>query len=247
MEETTNDISPNGKTSRLINAYAAQCAKCNNWRFIQSQEEYTNIRSESVNKSFECNNCEEPEVDVLCNWSSISCLLRGSYPFILKRDIRSSRDVLPIQNGDGTLSTKKRKGVMREETTEMKKHPNGRNMEKDYGTKKLIEPVIIKEIENVKLDGKVAVLNRKVSIYYTGRLKASGKLFDSNLGDAPLRFRLGGEKVIKGLSIGIEGMRVGDKRRLIIPPSLGYSEEGLMESVPKNAWLVYEVEAVRVR
>ncbi|KAH0873692.1 hypothetical protein HID58_071054 [Brassica napus] len=42
-------------------------------------------------------------------------------------------------------------------------------------------------------------------------------------------------------------MRVGDKRRLIIPPSLGYSEEGLMESVPKNAWLVYEVEAVKVR
>lgn len=39
-------------------------------------------------------------------------------------------------------------------------------MEKDYGTKKLIEPVIIKEIENVKLDGKVAVLNRKVSILF---------------------------------------------------------------------------------
>lgn len=42
------------------------------------------------------------------------------------RDIKSSRDVLPIQNGDATLSTKKRKGVMREETTERKKHTNGR-------------------------------------------------------------------------------------------------------------------------
>ncbi|KAG2276276.1 hypothetical protein Bca52824_058831 [Brassica carinata] len=55
-------------------------------------------------------------------------------------------------------------------------------------------------------------------------------------------------KVIKGLSNGVEGMRVGDKRRLIIPPSLGYSEEGLKkENVPKNSWLVYEVEAVKVR
>lgn len=41
-------------------------------------------------------------------------------------------------------------------------------------------------------------------------------------------------------------MRVGDKRRLTIPPSLGYSEEGLNEDVPKNAWLIYDVEAVKV-
>ncbi|WZZ69668.1 hypothetical protein YC2023_081038 [Brassica napus] len=53
----------------------------------------------------------------------------------------------------------------------------------------------------------------------------------------------GGEEVIKGLR-----MRAGDKRRLIIPPSLGYTEEGLnKEDVPKNSWLIYEVEAVKVR
>ncbi|WZZ66000.1 hypothetical protein YC2023_077370 [Brassica napus] len=65
------------------------------------------------------------------------------------------------------------------------------NMEKDYGNKKLVEPVIIEEIENGKLDGKLAVQGRKVSIYYTGKLKGSGKLFNSILGEAPLRFRLG--------------------------------------------------------
>ncbi|KAH0858448.1 hypothetical protein HID58_086709 [Brassica napus] len=73
-----------------------------------------------------------------------------------------------------------------------------------------------------------------LSILYTGKLRDTGKLFESNLEGSPLKFRL--------------GMRVGDKRRLIIPPSLGYSEEGLKkENVPKNSWLVYEVEAVKVR
>ncbi|KAL0749033.1 hypothetical protein Bca101_031035 [Brassica carinata] len=63
-----------------------------------------------------------------------------------------------------------------------------------------------------------------------------------------IKISLRWRKVIKGLSNGVEGMRVGDKRRLIIPPSLGYSEEGLKkENVPKNSWLVYEVEAVKVR
>ncbi|KAL0794189.1 hypothetical protein Bca101_065566 [Brassica carinata] len=67
------------------------------------------------------------------------------------------------------------------------------------------------------------VVSASVSILYTGKLKDSGKVFESNLEDAPLRFRLGGEEVIKGLSNGVEGMRAGDKRRLIIPPSLGRS------------------------
>ncbi|KAG7581663.1 FKBP-type peptidyl-prolyl cis-trans isomerase domain [Arabidopsis suecica] len=177
--------------------------------------------------------------------------------------IKSSSDVLLSQNGDATLSKKKRKRDRREETTdvpenlvecpEKKKQAIDMNIEKEAGTKKPLETrtlsngVIIEEIEKGKLDGKSAVKGKKVSILYTGKLKDTGKLFDSNMGEAPLRFRLGGENVIEGLSIGAEGMRVGDKRRLIIPPSLGYSKKGLKEKVPKNAWLVYEVEAVKVR
>ncbi|KAH0852646.1 hypothetical protein HID58_093811 [Brassica napus] len=85
--------------------------------------------------------------------------------------------------------------------------------------------VTIEEIEKGELDGKVAVQGKRVSTLYTG------KVFESNLEEAPLRFRL-----------------AGDKRRLIIPPSLGYSEEELKkEDVPKNLWLVYEVDAVKVK
>ncbi|KAL0662575.1 hypothetical protein Bca4012_099412 [Brassica carinata] len=117
-------------------------------------------------------------------------------------------------------------------------------MEKDYGNKKLVEPVIIEEIENGKLDGKLAVQGRKVtiltdgflvSIYYTGKLKGSGKLFNSILGEAPLRFRLGKDI-----------LDIAEYSLLLLFLPL-YSEEGLMESVPKNAWLVYEVDAVKVR
>ncbi|KAL1204769.1 Peptidyl-prolyl cis-trans isomerase FKBP43 [Cardamine amara subsp. amara] len=180
------------------------------------------------------------------------------------KGIKSSSDVLPSQqNGDATISKKKRKRDRREETTdvqknlsecsESKKQAIEKNIEKQAGTKKPLEPeiasneVIIEEIEKGNLDGKLAVKGKKVSILYTGKLKDTGKLFESNLGEAPLKFRLGGGKVIEGLSIGVEGMRVGDKRRLIIPPSLGYAEEGFKEQVPKNAWLVYEVEAVKIR
>ncbi|CAN8323488.1 unnamed protein product [Cochlearia groenlandica] len=181
--------------------------------------------------------------------------------------VEASGEVMPSENGgDGTTpSKKKRKKDRREETAndpgklhespKKKKHAINidKNIEEEGGSKEPQESetssseVIIKEFQKGKLEGKQAISGKKVSILYTGKLKDTEKVFESNLGEALLRFRLGGDKVIKGLSVGVEGMRVGDKRRLIIPPALGYSKEGLKEVVPKNAWLVYEVEAVKVR
>ncbi|KAF8092509.1 hypothetical protein N665_0412s0003 [Sinapis alba] len=189
---------------------------------------------------------------------------RNKEPIVINTDEEEEKDMPGSQkpetdkatesSTDVTLSKKKRKKERREETTGRNKQAIDKNMEKEASTKKLPESeissneVTIEEIEKGKSDGKVAVQGKKVSILYTAKLKDTGKVFESNLEEAPLKFRLGGEKVIKGLSKGVEGMRVGDKRRLIIPPSLGYSEEGLKkEHVPKNSWLVYEVEAVKVR
>ncbi|KAG2267145.1 hypothetical protein Bca52824_074224 [Brassica carinata] len=150
---------------------------------------------------------------------------------------------------DVTLSKKKRKKERREETTGRKKQATEKNIKKEASAKKLPESeispneVATEEIEKGKLDGKVAVQGKKVSILYTGKLKDSGKVFESNLEEGPLRFRLG-----KNIFDNSQWMRAGDKRRLIIPPSLGYTEEGLnKEDVPKNSWLIYEVEAVKVR
>ncbi|KAK0587834.1 hypothetical protein LWI29_029615 [Acer saccharum] len=106
----------------------------------------------------------------------------------------------------------------------------------------------IEELEIGKPYGKVAEIGKQISIRYIGKLKENGQEFNSNLDSArPYKFRLGDKEIIDGLNIGVEGMRVGDKRRLVVPPSMGYGSEGDGLNVPPNSWLIYDVELVKVR
>ncbi|CAN6472292.1 unnamed protein product [Victoria cruziana] len=105
--------------------------------------------------------------------------------------------------------------------------------------------LIIEEISMGKPDGKCASPGMKVSVHYIGKLKKNGSIFDSSVGSKPFKFRLGIGEVIKGWDVGINGMRVGDKRRLTIPPSMGYGSTGVGK-IPGNAWLVFDVELVTV-
>uniref|UniRef100_A0A0D9W5J1 peptidylprolyl isomerase n=1 Tax=Leersia perrieri TaxID=77586 RepID=A0A0D9W5J1_9ORYZ len=105
--------------------------------------------------------------------------------------------------------------------------------------------MIIQEIEMGKPDGKKASPGKKVSVKYIGKLK-NGKIFDSTVGRRAFDFRLGVGEVIKGWDIGINGMRVGDKRRLTIPPSMGYGNQR-MGVIPQNSTLVFDVELVNVK
>ncbi|XP_070052720.1 peptidyl-prolyl cis-trans isomerase FKBP43-like isoform X2 [Nicotiana tomentosiformis] len=73
-----------------------------------------------------------------------------------------------------------------------------------------------------KQDGKAASIGKQVKIYFIAKLRGTGCVVDSNIGEAPHKFRLGDKNMVKGLNIGIEGMHVGEKRRFIVPPSLGY-------------------------
>ncbi|XP_050240671.1 peptidyl-prolyl cis-trans isomerase FKBP43-like isoform X1 [Quercus robur] len=106
--------------------------------------------------------------------------------------------------------------------------------------------LILEVLEMGKPDSKVAVSGKKISVNYNGKLKNNGESVDSNDGDAPFKFRLGVGKVMEGWDIGINGMQVGEKRRLIIPPSMGYGSKGHGENVPPDSWLVYDVELVKV-
>ena len=81
-----------------------------------------------------------------------------------------------------------------------------------------------------------------VSVHYTGRLQ------DSSLDRGePIEFQLGAGMVIPGWEEGIRGLRVGGKRKLVIPPELGYGEAGAGEAIPPGATLVFDVELVGVR
>jgi len=95
--------------------------------------------------------------------------------------------------------------------------------------------------------GEEAHEGKILDVHYTGWL-TDGSKFDSTQDNAePLTLRLGAGDVIKGLDEGLVGMRVGGKRRLTIPPELGFGKEGAGERIPPNAVLVYEVELLSVR
>jgi FKBP-type peptidyl-prolyl cis-trans isomerase len=93
--------------------------------------------------------------------------------------------------------------------------------------------------------GPEAVAGQSVSVHYTGWL-TDGKKFDSSRDRGqPFRFGLGAGQVIKGWDEGVAGMKVGGRRKLIVPAGLGYGERGV-GPIPAGATLVFAVELLGV-
>jgi len=96
-------------------------------------------------------------------------------------------------------------------------------------------------------EGAEARAGQTVSVHYTGWLE-NGKKFDSSRDrNEPFGFRLGAGEVIKGWDEGVAGMKVGGKRKLTIPASLGYGPRGAGGVIPPNATLIFDVELLGVR
>jgi peptidylprolyl isomerase len=94
--------------------------------------------------------------------------------------------------------------------------------------------------------GTVAVAGKEVTVNYTG-VFADGKKFDSSLDrGVPFTFTLGAGQVIKGWDIGVEGMKVGGQRILVIPPELGYGANDY-GPIPGNSTLTFEIELLGVK
>ncbi len=95
-------------------------------------------------------------------------------------------------------------------------------------------------------EGAEAVAGKQVTVHYTGWL-TNGSKFDSSLDRGePFDFSLGRGQVIRGWDEGVAGMKVGGKRKLTIPPEMGYGARGAGGVIPPNATLVFEVELLAV-
>ncbi len=94
--------------------------------------------------------------------------------------------------------------------------------------------------------GEPARAGSTVAVQYSGWL-TDGRQFDSSRGHGALEFTIGNHEVIEGWDEGLTGMRVGGKRKLVIPPSLGYGAAGSPPVIPPNATLVFDVELVGIR
>ena len=119
-------------------------------------------------------------------------------------------------------------------------------------TKKEEEKVIttdsgLKYVELKEGTGPAAKAGDQVSVHYTGWLK-DGKKFDSSVDRGqPFEFELGAGKVIKGWDEGVQGIKVGGKRKLMIPPELGYGARGAGRVIPPNSELIFEVELLGIK
>ena len=94
--------------------------------------------------------------------------------------------------------------------------------------------------------GLAAKQGHVVTVHYTGWLP-TGDEFDSSRDGEPYSFQLGRRTVIAGWEEGVKGMRIGTKRRLVIPPNLAYGQRGQPGAIPPNAYLVFDIELLDIR
>jgi FKBP-type peptidyl-prolyl cis-trans isomerase FkpA len=103
-------------------------------------------------------------------------------------------------------------------------------------------------------DGAEATWGKEVLVHYTGwiydqnRSENRGREFDSSRDrNDPLAFTIGKAEVIKGWEEGVNGMKVGGRRVLTIPPDLAYGKEGFGDLIPPNSTLIFDIELIEVK
>jgi peptidylprolyl isomerase len=102
------------------------------------------------------------------------------------------------------------------------------------------------QIEDVKVGtGRIAGRGSQIIVHYIGSLP-NGNIFDDSTSRAPFSFTLGAGLVIEGWDIGLEGMRAGGVRKLIIPPAQAYGDKGAGDVIPPNSTLIFNVVLLQV-
>jgi FKBP-type peptidyl-prolyl cis-trans isomerase len=117
---------------------------------------------------------------------------------------------------------------------------------KDAAAKEIVTPTGLKYVDLEVGAGAEAKAGDAVQVHYTGWLLDGTKFDSSRDRNQPFRFKLGAGQVIKGWDQGVAAMKVGGKRKLIIPAELGYGRQGAGGLIPPGATLVFEVELLGI-
>ena len=99
----------------------------------------------------------------------------------------------------------------------------------------------------VEGDGREATSGSMVLVHYVGVSYSTGEEFDASYGHSPLAFPLGAGRVISGWDTGIQGMKVGGRRKLVIPPHLAYGDRGAGGVIAPGETLIFVCDLVEVR
>jgi FKBP-type peptidyl-prolyl cis-trans isomerase len=105
----------------------------------------------------------------------------------------------------------------------------------------------LKSEDSVVGDGPEAVPGKTLRVNYIGWLENGNKFDASKDNGEPFEFRLGGKQVIAGWDEGVKGMKVGGKRKLTIPPEMGFGARGFPPIIPPNSVLIFDIELIEVK
>mmetsp|Transcript_13753 Transcript_13753/g.55049 ORF Transcript_13753/g.55049 Transcript_13753/m.55049 type:complete len:140 (-) Transcript_13753:119-538(-) len=124
---------------------------------------------------------------------------------------------------------------------EKKKKKQRKDATPDQGERQLAGGVVMTTVRPGAADGPPAKRLARIKMRYAGRLASTGQQFDAGT----ISFKLDGGEVIRGWDVGCAGMRVGEQRKLKIPPKMGYGKRGAPPDIPPNATLLFDVERLR--
>ncbi|XP_044253816.1 46 kDa FK506-binding nuclear protein [Tribolium madens] len=155
------------------------------------------------------------------------------------KESEEEKEVKPKQNGIAKPTPKKKKNEEKPKQEEKKEKQKPKPKQSN-----LKGGVVIQDIKEGS--GDVVKDGKFVHVYYEGRLKENNKMFDSTTKGPGFSFRVGKGEVIKGWDVGLIGMKVGGKRRIICPPKMAYGPKGSPPVIPPNANLIFDVEVKKV-